>query len=209
MDKERDSLYLGSPMTGIPRRNRPRLAKFEADWAAATGMTIVNPGKFYKEGDDPSQAECRRKSLAELVTCKYMAVLPEWKDYPESFVHDEMSLARRINMPIFEAESYANPQPLLETILETAQRYVYGGRDRQYGHPREAFSVIANLWTGYFQARAAAFTGGLPYILDRVDVANIYTLGKMARTMHQVSRDDLVDMAGYPAALARALNIDP
>lgn len=189
-------------MTGIEDHNKPRLRALGSGWANA-GYEVINPANFFDV--EPHKFIARKKAIKELVTCDAMAVLPEWVDYRDSFVYDEIALAKRLGIPVHDARSFATPQPLMESVLEEAQRVVYGAREKEYGHPIVSLSQIAEMWTGFMSAR----TGSMVVLLKQ-DVANMFILAKMARTFNSPQhRDSWVDMAGWAGVGARAMNIDP
>jgi hypothetical protein len=103
----------------------------------------------------------------------------------------EVAWATEAGIPVVhsldELEAVLHP-----TILEEAQRLVYGDRERAYGHPREDFGRTAQMWSALF---------GHPFRASDVPLAMICV--KLAREMHGHKRDNLTDIAGYAAALDR------
>lgn len=87
-----------------------------------------------------------------------------------------------------------------ETVLEEANRIIYGDREQTYGHPAKNFEATASLWNGYFAAKF-----GLPswHGINAVDVAHMMILLKMAREVHMHKRDNIVDMAGYAGCIQK------
>jgi hypothetical protein len=85
------------------------------------------------------------------------------------------------------------------SILETAQDLIHGDRNVAYGHPRDNFQVIADLWSAYLYHRPQADEPLAP-----IDVANLMILLKTARvvggTYHQ---DSYTDIAGYAGTAER------
>lgn len=73
-----------------------------------------------------------------------------------------------------------------ETILEEAQRITDGDRPTAYAHPLVNHTRTADLWSTYF---------GVPITAEQVCMANI--LQKISRSMHTITRDSLVDIAGF------------
>jgi len=202
MVKKQDKYYLGYPMTGLPNHNKDRGRMYAKLWSDE-GYDIVDPGTFFTE--EPYTPIARRRALSELAKCQYMIVLPEWKDHPDSFVNDEMHLARRLCMPMLYADSYKEPSPLMESVLQEAQRIVYGNRQVDYGHPCVSLNQIAQLWTGYSEARIGSTVIYLP-----IDVAMMMVLSKVGRILNSPhNRDHFTDIAGWAAVAARALHIDP
>lgn len=92
-----------------------------------------------------------------------------------------------------------------ESILEEAQRIIYGDRSRSYGHPRDNFGRTAKLFEGVKTkcecGRHATFTPE--------EVALFMVCLKLARATNQletagaVERDTTVDIAGYAGTLGR------
>lgn len=73
------------------------------------------------------------------------------------------------------------------TILDTAKRLITGDREQEHGSPRETFTRIADLWSGY-----------LGYTVSPADVAVMMGLLKAARLRKNPgSGDGWVDACGY------------
>ena len=80
------------------------------------------------------------------------------------------------------------------SILAEAQALVTGDRQDDYGHPYDDFTKTAIIWTGILH----------PKLTDDVtpqDVALCMIGVKVSREVHKHQRDNLVDIAGYVAAL--------
>ena len=199
-------VYLCGPMSGLHDLNREQFAHYEKMTNIVKQYEAVNPHSFFKKDEPPSQTICRKRAIQEMLKCDLVAVLPGWKDWPDSFLHDEMALSRRCGIPLIDADTVATgPQPLMESVLGEADRLINKNRNLTYGHPKEAFDKIAGLWEMYLSIRHAH-----PFEFRNHDVANMFILSKMARTMHKpMHRDSWVDIAGYAGAAARALHIDP
>ena len=82
-----------------------------------------------------------------------------------------------------------------ETILEEAQRLVYGDRNKDYGTPLTNHSRTASLYSAYL---------GIPISPEQVCYLNI--LQKIARGMNAFKRDTITDIAGYAANLEMIQN---
>jgi len=86
-----------------------------------------------------------------------------------------------------------------ETILQEAQRLVYGDREAAYSHPYTDFTRIASVWSGYLD--------GHP--ITPSDVAQMMVLLKVCRARVDIvhgrppKRDSLVDTAGYAECASR------
>jgi L-lactate permease len=85
------------------------------------------------------------------------------------------------------------------TVLQEAQEIIYGDREQTYGHPAKNLLQIANLWTAFLQSKGA--NEGI--VISASDVAMMMMLVKMARQQNNFKRDNIVDMCGYAALLAR------
>ena len=72
------------------------------------------------------------------------------------------------------------------SILEEAERIVQGARRLEYGDMNECFGVIAGLWTEFL---------GLD--INKLDVAHMMVLLKVARGRRTFSRESTVDICGY------------
>jgi hypothetical protein len=78
-----------------------------------------------------------------------------------------------------------------DEILKEAARIISTERADDYGPADESFKRIARLWTSY-----------LDVAVSPMDVANMYILSKVQRTLTSPSKDDTwTDICGY-AALA-------
>ncbi len=75
-----------------------------------------------------------------------------------------------------------------ETILEEAIRIVNDDRGHHYGHPLDNHGLTAALWTAYLK---------VPITAEQVCFLNV--LQKVSRANHTVTRDTLVDIAGFAA----------
>ena len=82
-----------------------------------------------------------------------------------------------------------------ETILQEAQRIVYGDRNADYGHPLDDYSRTAALWSAIL---------GFPVTAEQAILCMIAV--KISRQVNKPKRDNLTDIAGYAACLQRVLN---
>jgi hypothetical protein len=79
------------------------------------------------------------------------------------------------------------------SVLTDAHELIHGERNKAYGHPRENFKNIADLWTAY---KGVEFTP--------MDVGLMMVLLKVARLENGVyHRDSITDIAGYAGTLER------
>jgi uncharacterized protein DUF6378 len=87
------------------------------------------------------------------------------------------------------------------TILDEAKKIVFGRGESLYGHPRDNFLCLGEMWNAYLIKRGlmAPDSEGI----QPRDVAMMKVLIKVAREAHSDSRDNLVDIAGYAATAER------
>lgn len=78
-----------------------------------------------------------------------------------------------------------------ETILQEAQRLVYGDRQQDYGHPIEDFTRTGRMWAAIL---------GLETVTPE-QVAMCMAALKISRECHRPKRDNRTDLAGYAATL--------
>jgi hypothetical protein len=78
------------------------------------------------------------------------------------------------------------------TILEDAGVIVDGDREKTYGHPSLNFARTAVLWSVVF---------GHKVTLEQVALAMICL--KLAREVHEPTRDNLVDLVGYARCIEK------
>lgn len=78
-----------------------------------------------------------------------------------------------------------------ETILQEAQRLVYGDRQSAYGHPYDDYSRTARMWEAIL---------GLPAYRITPNVACLMMAAvKISRQVNKPKRDNMTDLAGYAA----------
>lgn len=86
------------------------------------------------------------------------------------------------------------------TILQEANRLIYGERAQQYGPPKENFKDIANTWTVLLRRKL------LPDAqLDPEEIAAMMGALKIIRFINSRDRDSVVDWAGYAGTAERVL----
>lgn len=83
-----------------------------------------------------------------------------------------------------------------ESVLLRAEELINGDRRREYGHPLENFTRVAEYWSAYIATRS-----GPPRPLAAEDVAHMMILLKIARGAQGYSFDTYVDVAGYAGCI--------
>lgn len=75
-----------------------------------------------------------------------------------------------------------------ETILQEAQRLVYGDRNKDYGSPLSDYGKVAKLWSVVLGIEVTPLQAAL-----------CMCCVKISREINKHKRDNLVDLAGYAA----------
>jgi hypothetical protein len=88
-----------------------------------------------------------------------------------------------------------NQPPKKETVLEEAARLVNGPRRAEYGHPKDNFNDIADMWTVILHKKL--LSGGRFNRVDVDDVILMMIALKLCRGKQGYKRDTAVDIAGY------------
>ncbi len=189
-------IYIAGPMTGLPDFNYPAFHQAAADWRAA-GWWVINPAEAHDGDQGLPYREYVSYDIAVLQDCTAIAMLPGWDGPGARGSVWEREVARMLGLEVYDATRIVAPPPAKapETILEEAQRLVYGDRQASYGHPIDDFRRTAAMWTGMLGDR---LTGQL----GPEDVALMMILVKVSRECHKPKRDNVTDIAGYAATLA-------
>lgn len=187
-------IYIAGKMGGVPLFNFPAFFEAEKDWTQA-GWTVVNPARIDVDaGFDPARDTGEspefymRRDLPEVIRCDAIALLPGWRESPGTA--KELAVARWCGLDVYEADT-AEPLPD-ETILEEAQRLVFGPRQEAYGHPIDDFSRTGRMWGALL---------GLHRDVTAAEVAACMVALKLSREMFKPGRDNRVDAAGYVGTL--------
>lgn len=80
------------------------------------------------------------------------------------------------------------------SILEEAQKLVYGDRQASYGHPIDDFTRTAVMWGAIL---------GHPVTAEQVGLCMCAV--KISRQINKPKRDNLVDLAGYAGTVAMVI----
>jgi len=194
-------LYLCGPMTGYADLNHPAFFKAETH-LMSMGYEVINPAKMDEElGLDPHKGvmdheflkDAVKRDLDAVMTCDGIALLPEWEG--SKGARAEVAVAQWLGKPVYLFPSMAELGK--ESILDEAKRLTSNDRQKNYGHPKENFKRIADLWNSYMVNR---FNPESPISVE--DVAWMMVLLKIARDLNKPTKDNLVDSIGYVRTLA-------
>jgi hypothetical protein len=109
--RKRKTIYIASPMTGIPDLNEHRLNEYEKKWRDA-GWDVINPIRFFRRGHIPAVLIAWEVSVKKMMEAKFFTILPECKNYPMSFSHTELVIARLTGRKIVDPDSPYKPKEL-------------------------------------------------------------------------------------------------
>lgn len=181
-------VYIAGPMTGIPEFNYPAFNAAAARWREA-GFEVINPAE--NEGGDTSlpYAYYMRQDIGHVLSVDALAVLPGWQSSRGASL--EVSIARILDYPVYDADTFMPYEDVRETPLEEAQRLVHGDRGKDYGHPIDDFTRSGKMW--------GAILGSDPVPPEKVAMCMIAV--KLSRECNAPKRDNRVDIAGYAETL--------
>lgn len=179
------SAYLAGPMRGLPNFNYDTFDEYATRWRAA-GHQVISPHEGFGGDQTLSFATYMRHDLGILIHGKAqgVAVLPGWQQSEGATI--EVTVARALAMPVWDAREPLVLRSYEETIGEEAQRLVGGDRNLQYGSAYDDFTQIGKVWSGLLgvdigPAQVALAMAGL----------------KLAREAYKPKRDSRVDAIGY------------
>lgn len=204
-EPDKETVYISGPMTGKPEFNFPLFYEME-DMMEGLGYRVINPARLDDEEniharlDDPEDdfdyRDLLKRDLDEILGgADKLIVFDDWTNSRgatnEAFVADVAG----IPVEFFDIETGEFEEIRMPVPFE-AKEIVLGARRYDYGHPKENFERIADLWTAYFRPK---LKDGIT--VDVRDVAFAMVLLKMARELNAPKPDNLVDIVGYVYAL--------
>lgn len=188
-------------MTGIEDLNHPAFYKAETHLMSMM-YDVVNPARMDEElGLDPHAGvmdpeflkKAAQRDLEAIIACDAVAVLPNWEE--SKGAKAEVAVAQWLGKPIYLYPSMVEYGK--ESILSLAQRLTSNDRQKNYGHPKDNFRRIADLWNSYLVNRIKPSD-----LVSIEDVAWMMVLLKIARDLNKPTYDNLVDTIGYTRTLA-------
>lgn len=200
-------LYICGPMTGYPDLNHPAFYKAETHLMSMM-YDVVNPARMDEElGLDPHKGVMEpeflknavKRDLEAVMTCDGIVLLPEWEN--SKGARAELAVAQWLGKP-----AYLYPAMVelgKESMLDEAKRLTSRDRQKNYGHPRDNFKRIADLWNAYLSNRKNPETD-----ISVEDIAWMMVLLKIARDLNRPTKDNLVDAVGYTRTLAMIRGIE-
>lgn len=194
-------LYTCGPMTGCANLNHPAFYAAEEE-LKSKGYEVINPARMDEElGLDPHKGvmepdflkDAVKRDLEAVMTCDGVALLPEWEK--SKGARAELAVAQWLGKPAYLYPSMVELGK--ESMLDEAKRLTSRDRQSNYGHPRDNFKRIADLWNSYLSNRQNPEAE-----ISTEDIAWMMVLLKIARDLNKPTRDNLVDTIGYTRTLA-------
>jgi len=189
--------YLSGPMSGIPEFNFPAFMS-AADALDELGFEVFNPAsKGWGDGDptvgrteEEEYQRFLRNDVTAVAAADCVFVLPGWeKSRGATF---EVSIARKLGIPVYDYETGDIVEPPAETVCQEADRLVSTDRQTDYGHPLDDFSRTAKMITGVLldllRPDVEVQAEHVPLIMECV---------KISREINHPKRDNRVDGCGY------------
>lgn len=194
-------------MTGYADLNHPAFYKAETHLMSMM-YDVVNPARMDEElGLDPHKGvmepeflkDAVKRDLEAVMACDGIALLPEWEK--SKGARAELAVAQWLGKPAYLYPSMVELGK--ESLLDEAKRLTSKDRQKNYGHPKDNFKRIADLWNSYLTNRQNPETE-----ISTEDVAWMMVLLKIARDLNKPTRDNLVDAIGYTRTLAMIRNLE-
>jgi hypothetical protein len=200
-------LYLCGPMTGYADLNHPAFYAAE-EQLKSKGYEVINPARMDEElGLDPHKGvmepdflkDAAKRDLDAVMGCDGIVLLPEWE--ASKGAKAELAVAQWLDKKIYLYPAMVEMGK--DSILDEAKRLTSKDRQKNYGHPKDNFKRIADLWNSYLINRKNPES---PISVE--DIAWMMVLLKIARDLNKPTKDNLVDAVGYTRTLAMIRNIE-
>lgn len=115
-------IYLAGPMTGHPEFNYPLFNEYAGHWRAE-GYDVINPAERDGGRTDLPYEQYMRGAVRDVANADAVAVLSGWET--SGGARMEMTIAKQIGMPIYDARSYASPQILAPDLFREELESIY------------------------------------------------------------------------------------
>lgn len=199
--RKKTKVYLSGPMRGIEDFNFPAFNE-RATWLRKLGFEVINPAESFGGATDKAWSDYMRVDIESLLEVDEVCLLPGWEN--SVGVKVELTVAAALGLRVWDAETDEDIdvtwllQPGVaedpsakkteqETVLQAAQRLVFGNRQKDYGHPYDDFSKTAGYWSVLFGIDVKPW-----------QVAMAQWLLKTSRLQNSPTHyDSCVDVAGY------------
>lgn len=200
-------LYLCGPMTGYADLNHPAFYAAEEE-LKSKGYEVINPARMDEElGLDPHKGvmepdflkDAAKRDLDAVMGCDGIVLLPEWE--ASKGAKAELAVAQWLDKKIYLYPAMVEMGK--DSILDEAKRLTSKDRQKNYGHPKDNFKRIADLWNSYLINRKNPESS-----ISVEDIAWMMVLLKIARDLNKPTKDNLVDAVGYTRTLAMIRNIE-
>lgn len=207
METKNKVAYLAGPMSGYEEYNFPAFFRAE-EHLKELGFDVINPARIDQEelGFNPQVdtvdaaflKEAVKRDLDGVIEADCLVLLQGWEN--SKGANAEIGVAKWLKKPVY---IYPTLNPLEgESILDKAKRITSSDRQKDYGHPKDNFRRIADLWNAYLKNRKD--NGDISV----EDVAWMMVLLKIARDLNKPTYDNLLDTIGYTRTLAMIRGIE-
>lgn len=200
-------VYIAGPITGYDLDERVEYFRERKRILTERGHDPVNPLDLHPL--EVTWKQALSEDLVGLLPCDAIELNPGWEKSTGALL--ELLVSRLFGKIIMDTEG----EPVAEidmrealhafveknfvsgdSILQEAQRLVWGHRQNDYDHPLPNFLRIAAGWNVILEKKLTA-------PIDAVEVGLMNVWQKITREVHKPKRDNRVDMAGYAATVQR------
>jgi hypothetical protein len=108
-----ERVYIAGPMRGLPRCNFPAFDSAERKLRRMGYTNIFNPAERdrqngFRETEQPTTFMVKQafvEDIREIVwNCGTIAMLPGYRDHPQSLCHSELAIAKAFGLKVIELE---------------------------------------------------------------------------------------------------------
>lgn len=203
-------VYLAGPMRGIENLNYPEFDKWARqirllwrDWDVFNPIEVAGG-----EQDLPLRDYFRADFKYLLDQADTIAFLPGWQGSEGSLIEYGIARALELDFILLDESPMtvrdASEWPERAPVAYEAHRLVYGDRGASYGHPRDNFRDIGNLWSSLLWREEVLADDRCTITPE--NVADMMTLVKISRGSDNYKRDNVIDAIGYQIAKQRVVD---